>query len=50
MHKIELPDTKEPGMYPNGAMAAPVVDDIDGDGAYEIVINTLHSAICVYDL
>ncbi len=50
MHKIELPDTKEPGHYPNGSMAAPVVEDIDSDGAYEIIINTMHSAICVYDL
>ncbi len=50
LHKLELPDTKEPGMYPNGGMASPVVEDIDGDGAYEVIINTLHSGICVYDL
>ncbi len=50
IHKIELPDSKEPGAHPNGAMAEPLVQDIDGDGAYEVIINTLHSGICVYDL
>lgn len=50
IYKSELPDSKEPGMHPNGSKAAPVVQDIDGDGAYEIIINTLHSGICVYDL
>jgi len=50
IHKIPFPDTKEPGMYANGSMAAPVVDDIDGDGAYEVVVNSLHGAICVFDL
>lgn len=48
--KVELPDTKEAGMYPNGAMSEPVVCEIDGDGRYEVVINTLHGGICVYDL
>ncbi len=50
LHKVQLPDTKEPGMYANGGMAEPAVSDIDGDGAYEIVINTTHGAICVYDV
>lgn len=31
IHKIELPDSKEPGAHPNGAMAEPLVQDIDGD-------------------
>ncbi len=48
--KTQLPDSKEAGQKPNGGMAEPVVKDIDGDGAYEVVINTLQSAICVYDL
>ena len=47
--KTEFPDAKEPGQKPNGSMSAPVVCDIDGDGAYEIIINSLNSAICVYD-
>ncbi len=45
-----LPPAKEAGNYPNGAMAAPAVADVDGDGLLEIVVNTLHGAICVYDL
>lgn len=50
LNKVELPDSKEPGMHANGAMAEPTAADIDGDGAYEIIINTMQSAICVYDL
>lgn len=50
LHKVPLPQAKEADQKPNGAMGAPVVRDIDGDGAYEVVINTLHGAICVYDL
>ena len=50
MHKLELPDSKEPGLKANGGMAAPVVSDVDGDGAYEIVINTMQSGICVIDV
>lgn len=48
--KTEFPETKEPGQRPNGSMSAPVIQDIDGDGAYEIIINSLNSAICVYDV
>lgn len=48
--KVQLPDTKEPGMYANGGRAEPVVCDVDGDGALEIVVNTIAGAICVYDL
>jgi len=47
--KTELPASKE-GVYNNGAMASPTVADVDGDGAYEVVINTLYGAVCVYDL
>lgn len=50
LSKTELPGSKEVNMYLNGSKAAPVVKDIDGDGRYEIVINTLTGAICVYDL
>lgn len=48
--KTMLPDSKEAGRLPNGGMASPAVADIDSDGAYEVVINTTHGAICVYDL
>ena len=47
--KTELPASTE-GVYNNGAMASPTVADIDGDGAYEIVINTMYGAVCVYDV
>ncbi len=50
LHKVSLPDSKEPGHYANGSMVQPKVCDIDGDGAYEIIINTLRSGICVYDI
>ncbi|MDD6309397.1 MAG: hypothetical protein PUB07_08660, partial [Clostridia bacterium] len=50
LHKVQLPDAKESGMHPNGGMAEPVVRDIDGDGAYEVIVNTTESAICVFDL
>lgn len=47
--KVSLPNSKE-GIYNNGAMASPTVADIDGDGAYEIAINTTYGAVCVYDV
>jgi len=50
INKTKLPDSTEAGRHSNGAMAAPVLKDIDKDGAYEIIINTLQSGICVYDL
>ena len=50
LSKTELPGSKEVNMYLNGSKAAPVVKDIDGDGRYEIIVNTLTGAICVYDL
>ncbi len=50
LHKVSLPKSKEADRKENGAMAAPVVMDIDGDGAYEVIVNTLHGAICVFDL
>ncbi len=36
--------------YANGAMAAPAVADVDGDGLPEIVVTTLNCGICVYDV
>ena len=50
LHKVQLPDSKEKGVFSNGSMAMPVVDDVDNDGKYEIVINTRYGAICVYNL
>jgi uncharacterized repeat protein (TIGR01451 family) len=34
----------------NGALAAPTLADIDGDGELEVVLNTAHSGIVAYDL
>ena len=48
--KTTLPPAKEAYNKNNGARSAPAVTDIDGDGRYEIIINTLHGAICVYDV
>lgn len=48
--KTPLPPAKEAANKNNGAMAAPVVEDIDADGRYEVVINTTNGAICAYDL
>ncbi len=36
--------------YANGAMAAPAVADVDGDGLPEIVVTTLNCGVCVYDV
>ena len=49
VHKISLPSAVEV-CYNNGAMASPLVADIDADGRYEIVINTIYGAICAYDI
>lgn len=35
--------------YDNGVKSAPVVQDIDGDGKYEILLNTTYYALCVYE-
>lgn len=48
--KVQLPDSKEKGRHANGGKAMPKVCDIDGNGDFEIVINTMQSGICVYDV
>lgn len=50
LYQVQLPDSKEPGRKSNGSSAAPVLYDVDGDGRKEIIINTLSSGICVYDI
>ncbi|MDR1438600.1 MAG: VCBS repeat-containing protein [Clostridiales bacterium] len=49
LHKLELPPAKESVMN-NGAMAKPVLADIDGDGLQELVVSTTFGGICAYDL
>ncbi|HIV62157.1 MAG TPA: S-layer homology domain-containing protein [Candidatus Butyricicoccus avistercoris] len=34
----------------NGVKSAPVVEDIDYDGEYEVVFNTTYRSVCAYDL
>lgn len=36
--------------YTNGVMAAPEVVDIDGDGKYEVLLNTTYYALCAYEI
>lgn len=48
--KTPLPPAKEAQNKHNGVKSAPQVKDIDGDGRYEVVLNTANGAICVYDL
>lgn len=49
----ELPDgykiweTKK-AAYTNGSMAAPAVKDVDGDGKFEIVVNTKYSGVATF--
>lgn len=49
--RLELPAVVgAAGVEPNGSIAAPVLADVDGDGAVEIVLHTYRSGIVVYDL
>ena len=48
--KVPLPKAKEAPFKDDGCMAMPVVSDVDGDGLYEIILNTTADAICVYDI
>lgn len=34
----------------NGCLAAPLLQDIDGDGKMEIILNTVYSGVVVYDI
>ena len=48
LHEIDLPMARS-GDW-NGAMAAPTLADIDGDGELEVLLNTALSGVVVYDL
>jgi len=49
VHEVPLPDAFGSPDW-NGAMAAPTLDDIDGDPDLELVIQTAHSGVVAYDL
>jgi len=49
LQKIGLPDSFGTDKV-NGALASPVIGDIDNDGLLELVINTTHSGIVSYDI
>jgi hypothetical protein len=36
--------------FDNGVQAAPTVQDIDGDGKYEVLLNTTYYALCAYEI
>lgn len=48
IHEVDLPDAFS-GNW-NGALAAPTLADIDGDGELEVVLNTANSGLVAYDL
>lgn len=50
LSKTPLPPATEAYNKHNGVRSTPVVADVDGDGRYEVVLNTTNGAICVYDL
>ena len=44
-------DQKDPTAgFTNGVMGSPVVQDIDGDGKYEVLLNTTYYGLCVYEI
>lgn len=47
LHEIDLP--VKSGSW-NGALAAPALGDIDGDNELEVVVNTVYTGACAYDL
>ncbi|MEA1905351.1 MAG: FG-GAP-like repeat-containing protein [Euryarchaeota archaeon] len=48
IHEMDLPPAKS-GDW-NGVLAAPTLEDIDGDSDLELVLNTAHSGVVAYDL
>jgi hypothetical protein len=49
LHQITLPASFPAGSW-NGGLGAPMIEDIDGDPDYELVIGTSHSGVVAYDL
>ena len=49
LHEVNLPPSFG-SLNWNGALAAPTLDNIDGDADLEVVLNTAHSGVVAYDL
>ncbi len=49
LHEVELPAAFGSPDW-NGALAAPTLDNVDADADLEVVLNTAHSGLVVYDL
>lgn len=49
IHEIDLPGAYGSPDW-NGALAAPTLDDLDGDPDLEVILNTAHSGFVAYDL
>lgn len=49
LYEVELPAAYDDSNW-NGALAAPTLANIDGDSDLEVVLNTAHSGLVVYDL
>ena len=50
IQKVQLPESLGDNPIPNGALGSPLVLCIDGDGRYEIVINSYLGGVIVYDI
>jgi hypothetical protein len=50
LHEVALPRPKSASVHWNGALAAPTIANIDSDGDYELVLNTVASGFVAYDL
>jgi hypothetical protein len=48
IHEVALPAPFSADW--NGALAAPTLAEVDGDASLEVVLNTAHSGVVVYDL
>lgn len=50
LHEMNLPSPKSSSIRHNGALAAPVIANIDYDRDFELVVNTTASGFVAYDL
>lgn len=50
LHEVVLPRPKSASVHWNGALAAPTIANIDSDGDYELILNTVASGFVAYDL